>query len=251
MSKEKSKQLDIKIMVVNHKPASVPDNKYLKPIQVGAELAQGKLEGVDYFDNTGDNISHLNRSYCELTAVYWAWKNLDADYYGLFHYRRYLSFSKEQDNSVDAGKAFADVESALPEINLDEQYMHDLIQDYDLVVPRKDDTTGATNDKSIYEQYKNEHYIKDLDYCLDYIKEKYPDIAEFNDVLHGKEGYFCNMFIMKKELYEQYCSFMFDVLGSFDENIDISEYSVHQHRVDDPAGFKRKQHLIICGKLSG
>ena len=43
-------------------------------------------------DDEGDNISQKNKTYCELTAQYWAWKNEDADYYGFFHYRRYLAF---------------------------------------------------------------------------------------------------------------------------------------------------------------
>ena len=41
-------------------------------------------------DDEGDNISNKNKTYCELTAQYWAWKNMEADYYGFFHYRRYF-----------------------------------------------------------------------------------------------------------------------------------------------------------------
>ena len=221
----------VEILVVNHKPAVVPENPLLKSIQVGASLTDTRLN-TTYFDDVGVNISELNRSYCELTAVYWAWKNLKADYYGLFHYRRYFSFSKKQDDDDRTGVAYSTVEDALPEINLDERYMRKMIESYDLIIPRKEDTSNATNDSSIYEQYRNEHYIKDLDFCLDYVKKHYPEIAAFNHVLDRKDGYFCNMFIMKKELFNEYCTFMFDVLGAFDKEMDISQYNVQQHRVD-------------------
>lgn len=82
---------NIKIYVVCHKPSYVPPNPYLYPIQVGTALAKEALEGMLH-DNEGDNISKKNKSYCELTAQYWAWKNEEADYYGFFHYRRYFSF---------------------------------------------------------------------------------------------------------------------------------------------------------------
>lgn len=227
------KKIDIQILVVNHKPSYVPDNKLLKPIQVGVAISGKKLDGMVYYDSDGkDNISDKNRSYCELTAIYWAWKNLEADYYGLFHYRRYLSFSPKQADSPYAGQAYRDVESAVPEIDLNEKTMRKMIERYDMIIPRKDDTRSATNDKSIYEQYRNEHNIGDMDYCIDYISKKYPDIAPFTEVLHTSKAYFCNMFIMKKEIFRNYCEFMFDVLGSFDENNDISGYSVHQYRVN-------------------
>lgn len=226
-----SKKPKIEILVVNHKPAVVPKNRFLKSIQVGAALTNTKLD-VDYYDNKGDNISDLNRSYCELTAIYWAWKNLDADYYGLFHYRRYFSFSDEQNNDDKTGIAYPSVEAGLPHLGLDEDTIQSIVEANDLIVPRKEDTSSATLDSSIYEQYRNEHYIKDLDFCLDYVKENYPEIAEFNSVLDRKDGYFCNMFVMKKDLFEQYCEFMFDVLGAFDKNTDISQYDLHQHRVD-------------------
>ena len=223
---------DIKILVVNHKPSFVPKNNLLKPIQVGATIASKKLDNMAYYDDSGDNISDKNRSYCELTATYWAWKNLDADYYGLFHYRRYFSFAPDREDNPYPGKSFPDIESALPEVKLDEASMRKMIERYDLVIPRKDSALNTTGHKSIYEQYKSEHNIDDLDYCLAYIKDTYPEIAPFTEVLHDSEGYFCNMFIMKKTLFNDYCRFMFDVLSSFDEHNDISTYNVHQYRVD-------------------
>lgn len=229
MSKAKS---DIQILVVSHKPSAIPDNKLLKPIQVGTALAGKKLEGMAYYDNDGDNISELNRSYCELTATYWAWKNVKADYYGLFHYRRYLSFSPKQYENNYAGQAYPSVEASLSEIDLNEDTMREMIESHDMIIPRQDDTRTASSDKSIYEQYRNEHNIADLDFCIAYIEEKYPAIAPHTETLQQSWGYFCNMFIMKKELYNEYCEFMFDVLAAFDKNSDISGYSVQQYRVD-------------------
>lgn len=68
-----NKEPKIKIYVVCHKPSYVPENPYLYPIQVGTALSKSPLEGMLH-DNEGDNISDRNKSYCELTAQYWAWK---------------------------------------------------------------------------------------------------------------------------------------------------------------------------------
>ena len=86
-------QPNIKIFVSTHRPdVYFPDNKYLNPIQVGT--TEDKCFDNILHDNEGDNIADKNSSYCELTAQYYAYKNIDADYYGFFHYRRYLNFSE-------------------------------------------------------------------------------------------------------------------------------------------------------------
>ena len=85
----------IKILVACHKadPNIRHDDIYM-PIQVGKAL-HPELDLGFQCCHTGDNISEKNGSYCELTALYWAWKNLkDVDYIGLCHYRRYFDFSK-------------------------------------------------------------------------------------------------------------------------------------------------------------
>ena len=86
--------MDIKILVVTHKDYWMPNNEIYLPILVG----NNKVKNNYLRDNTGDNISKKNKNYCELTALYWAWKNLDNKYIGLCHYRRY--FSKKEKYSI-------------------------------------------------------------------------------------------------------------------------------------------------------
>ena len=80
-----------KIIVCAHKKDFVMDNELYMPLQVGK--ATSKVDLGFQGDDTGDNISAKNPNYCELTGLYWAWKNLkDVDYIGLAHYRRYFDF---------------------------------------------------------------------------------------------------------------------------------------------------------------
>ena len=69
------------------------DNEQITPIRCGAVYDDRKTKIIG--DDTGDNISEKRNSYCELTTQYWAWKNIDADYYGFMHYRRYFNFNEE------------------------------------------------------------------------------------------------------------------------------------------------------------
>lgn len=88
-------EFSVKIIVATHKKYQMPSDQMYIPIHVGADGkkdAEGNDLDFGYIkDNTGDNISNLNPSFCELTGLYWAWKNLDADYIGLVHYRRHFS----------------------------------------------------------------------------------------------------------------------------------------------------------------
>ena len=76
---------NIKLIIATHKTFQMPQNTELYlPVQVGSE---GKDDLGYQRDNIGEHISHLNPYYCELTGLYWAWKNLDCEYLGLVHYR--------------------------------------------------------------------------------------------------------------------------------------------------------------------
>src|SRR5690606_30568347 len=63
-------------------------------------------------DDVGDHISHKNCHFAELTAAYWAWKNMaqlgTPDHVGLFHYRRYLNFGERLAGSLQFDRSFSD-----------------------------------------------------------------------------------------------------------------------------------------------
>lgn len=92
-------EFSVKVVVATHKKYQMPDNELYLPLHVGAEGKfddQGNPLDLGYLkDNTGDNISEFNSSFCELTGLYWAWKNLNSDYIGLVHYRRHFSMKKK------------------------------------------------------------------------------------------------------------------------------------------------------------
>lgn len=225
------------LFVACHKPSVVAENKLLYPIQVGAELAEKELDNMLH-DNTGNNISHRNRQYAELTAQYWAWKNMDADYYGLFHYRRYFSFNPiELSKEVwidEKGLSVFDKmyetinDDALQEINFQEEIMKSFISKYDVIAPIPDKM-----ESSVYQHYKNApyHRVEDLDEAVKVITEIYPEfIDSMKEYLNSKESYFCNMFIMKKEYFHEYCKWLFTILSEIEKRRDYSSYSIAEDR---------------------
>ena len=92
----------IKIYVATRTRVAVPQCDAISLLQVGTAQAPEKLPHMLH-DDSGDSISPLNAMYCELTAQYWAWKNVDADYYGFCHYRRYFDFSDVPHQANDYG----------------------------------------------------------------------------------------------------------------------------------------------------
>lgn len=96
--------MNIKILVAAHKSCELPKDDVYLPIQVGKALHPDLDLGFQP-DNTGENISEKNPYYSELTAIYWAWKNCNADFIGLVHYRRYLGlkYGKDKWNHILTG----------------------------------------------------------------------------------------------------------------------------------------------------
>jgi len=214
-----------KIIVAYHKPSFLLKSDNFLPINVGRALNEkkiysGLLKNNDVLwlkkntigDDTGDNISAYNYSFNELTAVYWAWKHYDEignpEYIGLCHYRRIFDIEN------------SDIRA--------------FIGDNDIIA------TGIPNETesiSILEQFLMLHKKNDLDKCIDYIAKEYPALSKSIEnyfQLPFNQGYFYNMFLMKKDLFFEYCDFLFSVLMYLHKNTNYEEYSVYGARV---AGF--------------
>ena len=103
---------NIKIIVATHKKYQMPDDEMYLPVQVGSELN----DNLGYQkDNDGENISKKNPYYCELTGLYWAWKNLDADYIGLCHYRRIFDVDSDWEHGFESRYPEIDGEDENPD----------------------------------------------------------------------------------------------------------------------------------------
>ena len=200
--------MNIKILVASHKKYQMPKDSIYFPMQVGAE---GKDDIGFNKDNTGDNISTKNPLFCELTGLYWAWKNLDLDYYGLVHYRRYFTLSKK----------IPKYENDKFNVVLSSEEVENLLKDTDIILPKERNYFIET----VYNHYKHTMYIEPLDEAGKIIEEKYPEyFKEFENLKKTKKLHAFNMFIMKKEYFNEYCTWLFDILFELEKRIDYSKY---------------------------
>lgn len=222
--KKKGTTMSIKLFTITHKEFTPPPDRMYVPLHVGR--ATGKDLGF-LGDHTGDNISEKNPFYCELTGMYWIWKNCgishttdqmansndqadilhDPDYVGICHYRRYLINEK--------GALFTEDE------------LTELLREYDMIT-----TKLLTLPGSYYNGFSANHHIKDLITTGDVIREKYPEyIDTFERLIHGPNTYFGNIFITSKTSYDRYCEWLFDILFEVEKRTDFTGYNGYQKRL--------------------
>ena len=126
--------MDTRIYVMTHKEmAAIPNEIYI-PLHVGR--ACGKELGYTG-DHTGDHISSKNPYYCELTGIYWIWKNIKCDIVGVCHYRRF--FTKE-------------------ERLLQRSYIEETIRTYPVLIPN----SSCVKERNVYEHYAKRHYRRNI-----------------------------------------------------------------------------------------
>ncbi|WP_273213749.1 DUF4422 domain-containing protein [Helicobacter rodentium] len=258
----------VKILISYHKPSVLFQDEVLTPIHLGRALnhqahKDGKVSDEDFTwlhknmigDDTGENISHLNRYFNEMTGVYWAWKNYDKlgnpDYIGFMSYRCFF-YLKIKEASFSSPNAMSyrcfnqnSKNELLPYYNFDNfsefywnnndtQEILNLIKQYDYIT----NLPTISKKESVEEQYKNTysisvgHIAEDIEILKNIITQNFPQYKQkFEEYLTGNENYFSNMFIMKKELFFEYCEFIFPILFKYHQSIDYSNRNLEQSRM--------------------
>ncbi len=166
--------------VGNHRDKSLSNSPLLQTyetkIQAGAALTDVKIAMLQ--DNTGDNISERNRQYCEMSAVYWIWKNTNHEWTGIEHYRRHLHVKPEM-----------------------------LHEDIDVLMPLPYMCYPYT--VAQFRRFVSEDVLQLLLKALrDLHPEQYP---EYNRILYGKYQYTYNLLCARRQVFEDYCGWFFEI----------------------------------------
>lgn len=186
----------LKILVACHKPGPVRQDDVFMPIHVGRAVSKYQEEmSAMIGDDTGENISEKNPQYCELTAQYWAWKNLkDVEYVGFCHYRRFFDIKTEDIESILQKK-----DAVVIEFQLDHPLWREIVQFVTL---------------------------EDMTIMLMVLKKKYPEYEEtILKYLNDCRFYAKNMLICRKDFFDQYAAWLFDVLFECEKYIKPSPYT--------------------------
>lgn len=196
--------MDTRIYVMTHKRFAEPKTEAYIPLHVGRE---GK-EALGYIgDNTGLHISGKNGSYCELTGIYWIWKNIVCDIAGLCHYRRYF---------VRNGSLLVQAE------------IEEILQEYDIILGN----SSMSPQGSVYAHYCVQHYERDLLVCKEVIRRMEPDyLSAFELCMQSNLMNLGNMMIAPKKLFDSYCEWLFPLLEEIERQTDTGSYDAYQARL--------------------
>lgn len=203
--------MNIKVFIITHKKTDIPTMKNFEVLLVGAD---NKPEITIYKnkDNEGENISHKNKNYCELTGIYWIWKNIHCDVVGICHYRRFFTKSK----IFNSEKYFLNTED-----------IEKIMKNYDVILP-----TPFYYEKNILDSVNIAPNKKDIQILGEAIKEISPEYySTYKKFLHGYKSYLYNMCIMKKKDFNRYCSWLFPILQYVEDNYDISKEDEYRSRL--------------------
>ncbi len=196
--------MTVKVAIACHKKCETPADELYIPVHAGRALG----EDIGFVgDNTGDNISEKNRQFCELTVLYWASKNLDADYIGLAHYRRHFSAGKKQPLTAEEAAK--------------------LIEKAPVVLPKK----RRYYIETLYKHYDHTMYVETLDGAGEIIAKRYPEyLPQFNLLKKRTSAHMFNMMIMRRDLMQQYCEWLFDILFELEQKVPPTKYSAFHAR---------------------
>jgi len=215
----------------------LPKAKYVTPIQAGA--AQTAIKLPMQGDDTGDNISHLNHLYSELTVAYWVMKNADrsqCDAWGLCHYRRYFIQDKYKLFIKKRSRYYYRTnQKKLDSILTNELYttLQRLLEHHDVIVQRP--AWARKEEGRVYtikDAYAKAHYAEDYASTMQVVIEKYPDFARSIES-YGKltKMSYNNMMIARWNVWDEYLNFLFTVIEEVQHRINIHKEENYQKRV--------------------
>lgn len=204
------------VAVAAHKPYWMPSDPVYQPVWVGASLRQGEApEGYVRDDGFPGSISKKNASFCELTATWWLWKTQAAthDYLGLAHYRRHF----EAQTALDKKDRVATGED-----------LTRMLRQAPVLLPVERNYFIETNRS----QYVHAHHAQDLDLTREILAERHPDyLPAYDRSMDLAHGHRFNMFVMRADLFDQYCAWLFDVLFELEARLDTMGYTPNDQRV--------------------
>jgi len=183
-----------------------PSCDWIRPIGVNGFFSPAILN-----DNIGNNISNLNDYYCELTAQYWAWKNFQADYLGFYHYRRYLNFLAEPNFYGNTSVEPENAASAIAFLTTEAQKtsLLKMLSICDVITAQRSHLIP-----SIETQYCNVVERAPWDAFLEKIKNRFPNAIDPSTYFQVvSTAPLCNMYVMKKIIFDRYCEDLFAIIN--------------------------------------
>lgn len=211
---------DIIVLIATHREYDMPKDGMYVPVRVGSALANDDYGYTR--DDTGENISTKNPNFCELTALYWGWKNVKADYVGLAHYRRHFSVRGGKNKNARI---------------LTEVQAQKLCEKYDVILPKRRRYFIET----LYSHYEHTHDAAHLDTTRDIIAVQSPEYLDVYDkVMKRTWAHVFNMCIMRKDLLDAYCSWLYPILFELEKRVDVSTLSSFDARL-----FGRVSELLL------
>ena len=243
---------DLKVFVsyrIDKDAEKIGDESFL-PVLCGSVFGSEK---VGFFrDNDGENISDKRLSYCELTVQYWGWKNTKADYKGLMHYRRFLSFSdkvypesKEQRNNGCVSEKFYSKEIQ-EKYGLTRENCLSWLSKYDVIACHPIDA-GKSNIQCMKDS-PDYHDYKDMEKALEILRRLYPNMSAIaEEYMKGSQVRLYNCFVMRSDLYDKFCKWEFSILSELDKYLKMDKYSIKKYRT--PGTIAERLFGIYCHYL--
>jgi hypothetical protein len=209
---------DIQIAVATHKPYRMPSDPCYLPLHVGAELHPDVCVEMQQ-DNEGENISAFNASYSELTGLYWLWKNSDAAYKGLVHYRRHFRTAspdkKRADDRFDRIAVAEDFESVFNNTGAQ------------IIVPRARNYVIET----VGDHYRHTLPEEQLNAARDTLASLHPNyLPAFDAEMAGTKAHMFNMLAAKADVFDAYCEWLFPLLSNVECFLGAKSYDTFNAR---------------------